>query len=62
MRCSSFVADAADEVVVLAEGELVSAGPMAEVVAQSPAFAPQVTKILGPGWVSVDQVARLEVR
>ena len=57
-----FVADAADEVVVLAEGELVSAGPMAEVVAQSPAFAPQVTKILGPGWVSVDQVARLEVR
>ena len=57
-----FVADAADEVVVLAEGELVSAGPMAEVVAQSPACAPQGTKILGPGWVSVDQVARLEVR
>ena len=46
----------ADEVVVLAEGEVVSAGPVREVVAESPAFAPQVTKVLGPPWLRVDEV------
>jgi len=57
-----FVAETADEVVVLAEGEVVSSGQMAEVVAESPAFAPQMTKILGPGWVRVDQVAQVGAR
>ena len=42
-----FVAGVADEVVVLADGEVVSAGPVREVVVESPSFAPQVTKILG---------------
>ncbi len=51
-----FVAQVADRVVVLAEGEVVSEGPTARVVAESPAFAPQVHKILGPGWLTVDQV------
>ena len=51
-----FVATVADDVVVLAEGEVVSAGPDAEVVAASPSFAPQVTKILGPPWLRVDEV------
>jgi energy-coupling factor transport system ATP-binding protein len=51
-----FAADAAGEVVVLAEGEVVSAGATREVLAASPAFAPQVTKILGPGWLRVDEV------
>ncbi len=51
-----FVAHVADRVVVLAEGEVVSAGPTAKVVAESPAFAPQVQKILGEGWLTVDQV------
>jgi energy-coupling factor transport system ATP-binding protein len=51
-----FAADAAGEVVVLAEGEVVSAGGTREVLAASPAFAPQVTKILGPGWLRVDEV------
>ena len=51
-----FAAAAADEVVVLAEGEVVSAGPTREVLAASPAFAPQVTKILGPGWLRVSEV------
>ena len=37
-----FVALAADQVVVLAEGEVVSDGPTREVLAESPAFAPQV--------------------
>jgi len=26
-------------------------------VAESPAFAPQVHKVLGAGWLTVDQVA-----
>ncbi|MET0999197.1 MAG: ATP-binding cassette domain-containing protein [Marmoricola sp.] len=51
-----FVAQVADRVVVLAEGEVVSEGPTARVVAESPAFAPQVLKILGNGWLTVDQV------
>jgi len=51
-----FAAAAADGVVVLAEGEVVSTGPTREVLAASPAFAPQVTKILGPGWLRVSEV------
>jgi len=57
-----FTALAADEVVVLAEGEVVSSGPVRRVVAESPAFAPQVTKVLGAPWLRVDEVAHaLEV-
>ena len=52
-----FVAIVAEEVVVMATGEVVSAGPPARVLAESPAFAPQVSKILGDGWLTVDQVA-----
>ena len=52
-----FVATVADEVMVLAEGEVVSSGPVRRVVAESPAFAPQVSKILGDGWLRVDEVA-----
>jgi len=52
-----FVAGVADEVVVMADGEVVSAGPTSRVLAESPAFAPQVSKILGAGWLTVDQVA-----
>ena len=53
-----FTARAADEVVVLAEGEVVSSGPVRRVVAESPAFAPQVTKVLGPPWLLVDEVVQ----
>jgi energy-coupling factor transport system ATP-binding protein len=52
-----FVAQAADDVVVLAEGDVVSTGPVRRVVAESPSFAPQVTKVLGPPWLRVDEVA-----
>ena len=56
-----FVAQAADDVVVLADGEVVSSGPVRRVVAESPAFAPQVTKVLGAPWLRVDEVvARLD--
>ena len=51
-----FVAQVADDVVVMAAGETVSSGPTAAVLAESPAFAPQTTKILGDGWLTVDQV------
>jgi energy-coupling factor transport system ATP-binding protein len=52
-----FVASAADRVVVLAEGEIVSDGPTAEVIGASPAFAPQVAKVLAPlGYLTVAQV------
>jgi energy-coupling factor transport system ATP-binding protein len=53
-----FVAATADRVVVLAEGEVVADGPTAEVVVASPAFAPQVAKVLAPQqWLTVDEVA-----
>ena len=51
------VAEVATRVVVLAEGEAVSDGPTATVVTASPAFAPQVAKILAPEpWLTVGQV------
>ncbi|MDX6327508.1 MAG: energy-coupling factor transport system ATP-binding protein, partial [Nocardioidaceae bacterium] len=51
-----FVAHVADRVVVMAGGEVVSAGPTAKVLAESPAFAPQMSKVLGAGWLTVAQV------
>ncbi|MGN6252117.1 MAG: ABC transporter ATP-binding protein [Marmoricola sp.] len=51
-----FVAEVADRVVVLAEGEVVSAGPAPVVLAETPAFAPQVHKVLGGGFFTVSQV------
>lgn len=42
------VAEVADEVVILAEGEVVAAGPTGQIVTASPIFAPQVAKILAP--------------
>lgn len=51
-----FVAIAADDVVVMAEGEVVSSGPVRDVVAESPGFAPQITKVLGAGWLTLQEV------
>jgi energy-coupling factor transport system ATP-binding protein len=42
------VAEVADRVVVLADGEVVADGPSAQVVVASPVFAPQVAKVLAP--------------
>ncbi|MEQ8144109.1 ATP-binding cassette domain-containing protein [Streptomyces sp. OP7] len=50
-------AELAHRVVLLAEGEVIADGPSAEVVVASPAFAPQVAKILAPQpWLTVPQV------
>ncbi|WP_431983025.1 ABC transporter ATP-binding protein [Streptomyces qinglanensis] len=51
------VAELAHRVVVLAQGETVADGPTDEVVTSSPAYAPQVSKILAPQpWLTVGQV------
>jgi energy-coupling factor transport system ATP-binding protein len=53
------VAETADRVAILADGEVVADGPVREVLAASPAFAPQVTKVLHPqSWLTVDDVAQ----
>ena len=57
-----FVAGAAHRVIVMAEGEIVADGPTAEVIVASPAFAPQVAKILAPRpWLTVEQLDRAGV-
>jgi len=51
------VAEVADRVVVLGDGEVVADGPATEVVVASPAFAPQVAKVLAPQpWLTVSEV------
>ncbi|TDB97415.1 ABC transporter ATP-binding protein [Micromonospora fluostatini] len=51
------VAALADRVIVMAQGEIVADGTTTEVMLSSPAFAPQVAKVLAPQpWLTVDQV------
>jgi energy-coupling factor transport system ATP-binding protein len=52
------VAEVATRVLVMADGELVADGPAADVVVSSPAFAPQVAKVLAPQqWLTPTEVA-----
>ncbi|MCW2779623.1 MAG: energy-coupling factor transporter ATP-binding protein, partial [Marmoricola sp.] len=51
-----FVAEVADRVIVLAAGEIVADGPTGEVVSSSPAYAPQVSKVVAGPWLTVDEV------
>lgn len=51
------VAEIATRVVVLADGEIVADGPVGEILTSSPAFAPQVSKVLAPAqWLTVNEV------
>ncbi len=53
------VAEVADRVVVMSEGEIVADGTTVHVLSGSPAFAPQVARILGAGpWLTVSDVER----
>ncbi len=53
-----FSASVADRVLVMAAGDLVADGPTSAVLTASPAYAPQVAKILAPlGYLTVDEVA-----
>ncbi|MEV8389897.1 MULTISPECIES: ATP-binding cassette domain-containing protein [unclassified Streptomyces] len=50
-------AELAHRVVILADGEIVADGPTPRVVVSSPAFAPQVAKVMAPQeWLTVAQV------
>jgi energy-coupling factor transporter ATP-binding protein EcfA2 len=57
------VAEVADRMVVLADGEIVSEGHAREVAVSSPVFAPQVSKVLAPlPLLTVDDVTRAMAR
>jgi energy-coupling factor transport system ATP-binding protein len=50
-------ADLATRTIVLADGDIVADGPTREVVTHSPAFAPQVAKVLAPlPWLTLTDV------
>jgi energy-coupling factor transport system ATP-binding protein len=58
-----FVASIADRVVVMAAGELVADGRAADIMVSSPAYAPQVSKILAPlEYLTVEQVSETLAR
>jgi energy-coupling factor transport system ATP-binding protein len=48
----------ADRVVMLAGGEIVADGAPGAVLGDSTVFAPQMTRVFGPGWLTPEQVAR----
>lgn len=53
------VAELATRILILAEGELVSDGSTMDVLLASPAFAPQVTKVMAPRkWLTITDVLK----
>jgi energy-coupling factor transporter ATP-binding protein EcfA2 len=50
-------AAAATRVVMLANGELIAEGDPGTVLGDSQVFAPQMTRVFGPGWITPEQVA-----
>ncbi|MEX2101775.1 MAG: ATP-binding cassette domain-containing protein [Actinomycetota bacterium] len=51
------VAALATRVVLLAGGEVIADGSPSEVLGDSHVFAPQMTRVFGPGWLTPEQVA-----
>jgi len=47
----------ATRVVILAGGELIADGEPGSVLGDSRVFAPQMTRVFGPGWLTPEQVA-----
>jgi energy-coupling factor transport system ATP-binding protein len=53
------VAELCDRVIFLSEGEVVADGPTLEILLSSPAFAPQVAKVMSPRpWLTVSDVMK----
>jgi len=53
------VAEVAERILFLADGEIVADGPTVDVLLSSPAFAPQVAKIMAPlPWLTVNDVLK----
>jgi energy-coupling factor transport system ATP-binding protein len=50
------VAALADRVVMLAGGEVIAEGTPREVLAGSPVFAPQTSRVFGPHWMTPDDL------
>ena len=50
------VAEMASRVVILAEGEVIADGAPADILGDSPVFAPQMTRVFGAGWLTPEQV------
>lgn len=51
------VAELATRIIILADGDLVADGPAMDVLLASPAFAPQVTKVMSPRkWLTINDV------
>jgi energy-coupling factor transport system ATP-binding protein len=51
-----FAAEFATRVLMLAAGELIADGTPTEVLGDSAVFAPQMTRVFGPGWLTPAQV------
>jgi energy-coupling factor transporter ATP-binding protein EcfA2 len=49
-------AEIANRVVLLANGEVIADGAPGEVLGDSPVFAPQMSRVFGPGWLTPAQV------
>jgi energy-coupling factor transport system ATP-binding protein len=47
----------ATRVLMLANGEIIADGTPADVLGDSHVFAPQMTRVFGPGWLTPEQVA-----
>ncbi|MEA2522768.1 MAG: energy-coupling factor transport system ATP-binding protein [Actinomycetota bacterium] len=50
-------AAAATRILMLAGGEIIADGTPADVLGDSHVFAPQMTRVFGPGWLTPEQVA-----
>ncbi|MCL5994949.1 MAG: energy-coupling factor ABC transporter ATP-binding protein, partial [Chloroflexi bacterium] len=54
-----FVAECVDRVVLMADGRIVADGAPAQVLADSPVFAPQIAQVFpGTGWLTVDDAVK----